>query len=81
MNAINFQPIFDYLDNHFKITLKEEIMSEVRAEFREVKTTLANLAADVKKHNEEFAVTNYRMNRMEDWAKPAGDKIGIPFAT
>lgn len=78
MADINFQPIFDYIDqnNH---TLKEEIVVAVRAELREIKTTIANMATDIRTLKEEMFVANHRIRRLEGWAQPVGAKIDIPF--
>lgn len=79
MSDTNFQPIFDYIDQSNK-QLKEDILSEVREEIRDVKTSVANLSAQVKKYHEEMLVSGHRIDRLEEWAKSVGEKVGIPIA-
>jgi len=57
MTDINFQPVFDYLDDNGK-KLKEGIFTEVRSEMAEVKTSIANLSAQVKKYHEKIKLLN-----------------------
>jgi hypothetical protein len=54
MSDINFQPIFDYIDESnktLKTDLKQELMTEVRGELGDIKTSIANLSAQVKKYH------------------------------
>jgi uncharacterized coiled-coil DUF342 family protein len=78
MTDINFQPIFDYIDES-NAKLKEEILTEVRSELRDVKTAVANLSGQVKQYHEEMLVSGHRIDRLEDWAKIVGEKIGVPI--
>lgn len=82
MKKIDFQPIFDYIDENSK-RLREDLMSEVRSEIRkeigEVKTAIANLTSDVQSLTEEMIVSNRRIRRLEGWAEPVGKKVGIPI--
>lgn len=78
MADINFQPIFDYIDQNNQV-LKEEIMVEVRSELRGMKTNITNLVTEVKNIKDQLIISNHRTTRLEDWAKPVGDKVGIPI--
>ncbi len=78
MTDINFQPIFDYIDQN-NIVLEESIMTKVRTELREMKASIANLVTEVKIIKDELIISNHRHLRMEHWAKPVGDKVNIPF--
>ncbi len=79
MADMNFQPIFDYIDQNSQ-KLKQDIMIEVRGELSGMKISLANLSADVKGLREEMAVANHRVKRFEDWAEPVGKHLGMPIA-
>lgn len=82
MDQINFQPIFSYIDEankQLKEDLKEEIMTEVRAELKDVKTAVANLSHQVQKYHEEMLVSGHRLDRLEDWAVQVGQKVGVPI--
>ncbi len=79
MSDSNFQPIFDYIDQSNK-TLKEEILTEVRIELGDIKTSIANLSAQVKQYHEEMLVSGHRIDRLEDWAKQVGQKVGVPIS-
>ena len=79
MADINFQPIFDYIDGSNK-GLKEGLMTEMRTELKDIKTSIANLSAQVKKYHEEMLVSGHRIDRLEEWAKTAGEKIGLPIS-
>lgn len=78
MTEINFQPVFDYIDQN-NVVLKEDILLEVREEIRPLKTAIANLAGDVKTIKEEMVISNHRTKRLEEWAGPVGKKVGLPL--
>lgn len=80
MTKDNFQPIFKYLDK-MEIRIKEDLIDVIHKELRPVKTAIANLAGEVRQIREENAVANHRFKRLEDWAKPVGKKLDIPFNT
>ena len=77
MSKTNFQPIFDHIDTSIA-PLKDDI-AEIKADLRMVKTNLANLAGKVDTLTKEVAISNHRVKRLEDWAKPVGKKVGIPM--
>lgn len=63
MQTINFQPIFDYIDQ--RLSPLELGMAEIRQDIREVKTQVANLATDVKELRQEFTILKhdfYKLN-------------------
>lgn len=78
MTEINFQPVFDYIDQNNHV-LKEDILFEVRAGLREIRTDVANLAGQVKDFHDEMSVMGFRVNRLETWAGPAGKKLNLPL--
>ena len=52
MQTINFQPIFDYIDQ--RLSPLELGMAEILQDIRDVKTQVANLATHVKELLHEF---------------------------
>lgn len=79
MTDINFQPIFDYLDNQFKQSLMTEIRDEFNGKFNVVQISIDAVLKEVVAMRQEWATMHHRFNRLEDWAKPAGNKIELPF--
>lgn len=77
MAPINFQPIFDYIDQSIN-PLKEEI-AELRDDVRLIKSTVAQILTDMKDYETDMLAGNYRTKRLENWAEPAGKKIDLPF--
>ena len=77
MSEINFQPVFDYIDQSIS-PLKEDILS-LKNDMGDVKTSLANLSAQVKKYHEEMLVSGHRVDRLEEWAQRVGQKVGVPI--
>lgn len=78
---INFQPIFDYIDESAKNLeerLVKKIENTIQFEVRDVKASIANLSFQVKKYHEEMLGTGHRIDRLEDWAKIVGEKVGVP---
>ncbi len=75
---MDFQPIFDYIDESRK-GIKKDILSEIKEEFAEVKTSLANLSSQVKKYHEEMLVSGHRIDRLESWSAEVGKKVGVPI--
>ncbi len=78
----NFQPIFDYIDR-LEARLEERLVLKmndvIREEMGDLKTSVANLAAQVKQIHDELLVSGHRVDRLEYWAKRAGDKIDTPL--
>ena len=77
---IDYQPIFDYIDKsraEFHEELREEFV--LKTEFNEIKTMIANLTSQVQNFQQEMAINNHRVTRLEDWAKFAGPKIDLPI--
>jgi len=54
-------------------------MTEVRGELGDIKTSIDNLSAQVKKYHEEMLVSGHCIDRLEEWAKAVGDKVGYPI--
>ncbi len=80
MTEINFQPVFDYLENEFKPELKKELRAEIREEFSGPITSIANLAGEIKSLREDMKISNHRVTRLEEWAIPVGKKVDIPLS-
>jgi hypothetical protein len=78
MSDINFQPIFDYIDNS-QNELKQDLVSLMDGRFDEVKTQIANLTHQVQRFNDESQVSKYRLDRLEGWAGKVGNKTNIPI--
>jgi predicted nucleic acid-binding Zn-ribbon protein len=91
MSEITLQAIEQLLDAKLKpiksvmasLATSEEI-TQINTKLEAVQTTqakhttdLANLATDVKKLLDEKTVINNRVERLEHWAKPVGEKIGV----
>ena len=86
-SLMNYQPIFDYIDKSLKIIKQEiiaEITTEIRAEFQPQFDILIRgfdtLSRETKEFRQEQIVSGHRIDRLEDWAKPAGDKLGLPIS-
>jgi hypothetical protein len=77
MSDINFQPIFNYIDNSIR-PLNEQF-GEFRHELSDVKVQVANLAHELSEMRQELHVSNHRLDRIESWVPKVGDKTGIPF--
>lgn len=78
MSDINFQPIFDYIDQ--AITPLREDIAALQSDMTDLKGSVANLSAQVKKYHEEMLVSGHRIDRLEEWAKQVGSKVGVPIA-
>lgn len=78
MQEINFQPVFDYIDQN-SVVLKEEILSAVDLRLVEIRTDIANLSGQMKDFREEMLISSHRTDRLEAWAKRVGKKVDIPI--
>lgn len=78
MSDINFQPIFDYIDETNR-GLEQRLIDKIESELRDVKTAVANLSSQVKNYHEEMMVANHRLERLEKWAEQVGQKVGVPI--
>lgn len=84
METFNYLPIFEYIDKwgqNFKLELKEELKAELasKQEVSELKTAVASLAYQVKTYHEELLISTHRLDRLEGWAGPVGDKLNLPI--
>ncbi len=65
---INFQPIFDYMDQK-ELDILDKVESKVKTiiqeEIGELKTSIANLAGSVKVFQDEMLVSGHRTSRLE----------------
>ncbi len=64
MDNINFQPIFDYIDNKIR-ELKEELPS--KTDFQNLQNAVVDLAHRFDKVDQKSTVNDYRLNRVENW--------------
>lgn len=77
MTEINFQPIFDYIDE--KVDPLEVKVTSLQTSFNNLQTTMDKLVKKDKNLDEEKIIANYRVTRLEQWAKPVGEKTQISF--
>lgn len=77
MTQIDYQPIFDYIDNSIN-PIKEGVV-EINDRLRNVETAVSNLVGENKAFREELLISNHRTSRLEMWAKPIGKKVKIPL--
>lgn len=77
---IDYQPIFDYIDKR-QTEFHEELRTEfaLQTDINDVKTMIANVSSQIAEFHQEMAVNNYRVTRLEDWAKFVGNKIDLPL--
>ncbi len=78
MSDINFQPVFDYIDQNNQV-LGEQILGHVDEQLREVKTSIDNLSSQVKTYHEEMLISGHRLDRLEGWGKIVSTKINVPL--
>jgi outer membrane murein-binding lipoprotein Lpp len=71
---MDFQPIFDYIDQS-----SERLQESLDAKFNSLTGDIANLASEVRTMREETTIANHRLKRLENWAEPVGNKVGIPI--
>ena len=80
--AQDFKPIFDYLDE-MKSELTKDITTSVTAslggKIDKLQTSVDGFAKDVKKFDQERLAQNNRIEKLETWAKPIGDKLQMPL--
>lgn len=70
MSNLNFQPIFDYLDNTFKPELKqeikEELVSEFRSDFNRIYQLIDKVLQELTAMRTENSVAGHRISRLEN---------------
>ncbi len=81
MTETNFQPIFDYLDNHFRLEIIQDIEDRFGSRFDNLANIMDEVLREVVAMREEQTINNHRFLRLEGWAKPVGRKVNIPFET
>ena len=63
MDNINFQPVFEYMDEKFD-EVKQDI-AEVKQDVRQLKISVDGIVKIVKNHSEEIVVINHRLDKLE----------------
>ncbi len=80
MTEINFQPVFDYIDAlETKIDPLVERIDDLGHKFDNLQSAVDKSLTDLRNINEEKVITAYRTKRLEEWAKPVGEKVEVPF--
>ncbi len=77
MTEINFDSLIEYLDERFSFI--DERFDRVENRMDSIETTIANFAGEFRDFRDEFTILVHRTDRMENWAEPAGNKLGLPF--
>lgn len=52
---------------------------EVKENFSKLQSSVGNIAKMFTDNNQEVKVYGHRVDRLENWATPAGDKINLKF--
>ena len=76
MENINFQPVFDYIDQTEK-RLKEELAS--KADLKHLQDTVDEIAKGFKDNDEKVKVVDAKAERIEHWVIEASKKIDLPY--
>jgi archaellum component FlaC len=74
---INFQPIFDYIDEkHSEIT---ERFDRLENRVDKLQESVDSLAKIVKDFRDEHIILHRRLETLEAWAKQVAKQTGIPL--
>jgi peptidoglycan hydrolase CwlO-like protein len=77
MADINFQPLFEYLDEKF--AKNDERFDQLEKRLDVLQTSVDNLAKQVQEFQQEMIVNRKRLEKLEAWAKHVSEKLGIPL--
>ncbi len=77
MDQINFQPLFEYLDEKFGAV--DERFDHVEERLENLETSADNVSKEMKETREELRVSNHRHDKTEDWVTRVAPGVGIPF--
>lgn len=73
----DFQPLFKYFDGKFS-ELKSDI-SRLEKKTDTLQTSVDGFAKSSKKTEDGLLVQTRRVDKLEEWAKPIGEKLKIPL--
>jgi hypothetical protein len=80
MENINFQPVFDYIDqkvDELKTDLKNELAS--KSDVNNIQISLDGYAKQSKDYYQEVTVLIAKVNRMEQWIQRVAEKVGVEY--
>jgi predicted RNase H-like nuclease (RuvC/YqgF family) len=80
MENINFQPVFDYIDDkvdELKSELTEELAS--KKDIQGLQTSIDNLAKQTLDNSKKVTLLDFKANRLEGWVMQAAEKTEIPY--
>ena len=80
MENINFQPVFDYIDNKVS-ELKTDLASTVasKEDIKNLQKHIDGLAKQTKEAGEKATVADAKANKVEKWVITAAEKINLPY--
>lgn len=80
MENINFQPVFDYIDEAEK-RIKTEIMEKVasKKDIEDLQNHIDFLAKQTKDAGDKAAVADAKANKVERWVIQAAEKVNLPY--
>ncbi len=76
MNDINFQPIFEYIDEAEK-RIKAEMAS--KADIEKVLSAVTAIATNYKKTDDKVSIQESKTERIEHWVIKAAEKVEVPY--
>ncbi len=76
MQDVNFQPVFDYIDQ-----TKQELFDKLasKEDLNMLKNSVDAYAKQSKDMYQEVTVLVAKVSRMENWIKQASTKLGIEY--
>ena len=74
---INFQPIFDYIDE--KVDPLAEDIKALNLRVDTLQTSIDGLAKMVRDFRDEHIVMHRRLEVLERWAQKVSQKTGVPL--
>ncbi len=80
LTAKDINKLIEYLKEVF--VTKEEFhagMQNMDEKFSKLQTSVDNIAKSFSDNHQEVKVFGHRVDGLENWAKPAGGKIGLEF--
>lgn len=80
MSEINYQPIFDYIDEAKK-ELREEMNDKMatKADIERVLAAIAAFGEQTQNNTEQVATAHYRIDDVEKWVTKVAEKTNIPY--
>jgi hypothetical protein len=80
MSDINFQPMFDYIDEHVDGQIKQ-LRTEMatKADIERILQAIDAFTKQSKDNNTETVVLKAKTERIEHWVIKAAEKTDIPY--